>query len=124
MRTMPNGLLSLPPPYRCWVAISNDPDGTTMREWEQLHELLWQKLALPIADSFFLFNYSERYPDQVSVDEHPQILAAHPHDTMHTWGDFCDTSKKAFSRRDAERGVELLRRHEAKPKVWVDHASF
>jgi hypothetical protein len=124
MRTEPNGLSALPPPYRGWVAISNDPDGTTMREWDALHELLWQRLALPIADSFFLFNYSERYPDQVCIEHDPEILAAHPHDTMHTWGDFCDTRSRLFTRDDAARGLEMLRRHGARPLVWTDHANF
>jgi hypothetical protein len=124
MRIESNGLLALPPPLRGWVAISNDPDGTTMREWQQLHELVWERLHLPVADSFFLFNHSERYPDQVCVARHPEILAAHAHDTMHTWGDFCDTRSYLFTRADGERGLELLREHGLRPRVWVDHANF
>jgi hypothetical protein len=118
------GLLALPPPYRCWVAISNDPDATTMREWEAVHRLVWEELALPIADSVFLFNHSARYPDQVCVERHPEILAAHPHDTLHTWGDFCETTTHVFTRDDAVRGLALLREHGLAPRVWVDHANF
>jgi hypothetical protein len=118
------GLLAFPPPFRAWVAISNDPDGTTMREWEQVHRLLWEDLRLPLADSFFLFNHSERYPDQVCVERNPEILGAHDHDTMHTWGDYCDTRSHLFTRDDAERGLALLREHRLTPRVWTDHASF
>ena len=124
MRNERNGLLRFPPPYRCWLAISNDPDGTTWPQWEQLHSLIWEKLKLPISDSFFLYNVSERYPDQVSVDKYPEILSAHPHDTMHTWGDFCDTRLRIFTRDDAEHGLELMREHGLRPLVWTDHASF
>jgi hypothetical protein len=117
-------LLPIPPPYSCWVALSNDPDGTTMWEWECVHRLVWEDLRLPFADSFFLFSYNERYPDQVCVERNPDILAAHPHDTMHTWGDFCETSARVFTRADARAGLELLRSHGATPRVWVDHATF
>ena len=124
MRTERNGLLQFPSPYRCWLAISNDPDGTTRPAWEQLHSLIWDRLELPISDSFFLYNVSERYPDQVSVDAYPDIISAHPHDTMHTWGDFCDARQREFGRDDAEKGLRLMREHGMRPLVWIDHSNF
>jgi hypothetical protein len=118
------GLLAYPPPYRCWLAISNDPDGTSLQAWEELHQLIWRELALPFEDSFFLCNYNLRWPDQVNVRDHPAILAAHAHDTMHTWGDYTQTPWRRFNRQDASEGLQILKRHGVVPRVWTDHANF
>jgi len=117
-------LLAYPPPYRSWLALSNDPDCTTWERWQELHELIWQRLALPFADSFFLFSYNDATPGQVTVAEHPEILAAHAHDTMHTWGDYTMSRSRLFHRAEAEAGLALLREHGAAPRIWTDHSNF
>ena len=52
------------------------------------------------------------------------ILPAHPHDTMHTWGDFMFGREKSFDRADAETHLGILQRLGTKPRVWVDHSMF
>jgi hypothetical protein len=117
-------LLAYPPPYRCWLALSNDPDATSQQAWEELHELIWAELGIPFADSFFIYNYNERWSDQVNLCDHPSILAAHAHDTMHTWGDFTQTPRRRFNRQDAMDGLRILQDHGAAPRVWTDHNNF
>ena len=117
-------LLAYPPPYRCWLTLSNDPDNTTWEGWQELHRVIWEELALPFADSFFLFTHNDAISGQVSVAERPEILAAHDHDTMHTWGDFTMSRRHAFSRADAEAGLRLMEEHGAAPRVWTDHSDF
>lgn len=117
-------LLAYPPPYRSWLALSNDPDCTTWERWQELHEVIWQRLALPFADSFFLFSYNDAIPGQVTVAEYPEILAAHPHDTMHTWGDYTMSRSRLFHRGEAEAGLALLREQGAVPRIWTDHSNF
>lgn len=117
-------LLAYPPPYRCWLTLSNDPDNTTLAGWQELDRVIWQELALPFADSFFLFSYNDAIADQVSVTQHPEILDAHPHDTMHTWGDYTMSERRAFNRHEAAAGLELLRRHGVTPRIWTDHSDF
>lgn len=117
-------LLAYPPPYRCWLTLSNDPDNTTVEGWRELHELIWQELGLPFADSFFLVAYNDAIGDQVSVAEQPEILDAHPHDTMHTWGDYTMSKRRVFERGEAEQGLQLLRRHGLRPRIWTDHSDF
>lgn len=118
------GLLAVPPPYRSWLTISNDPDFTTIERWRQLHQLIWEELQLPFADAFFISNHNETLPEQVNVQDYPEILQAHPHDTMHTWGDFQDCRSHRFCREDAVQGCEILRHHDIVPRVWTDHSNF
>ena len=117
-------LLAYPPPYRSWLTLSNDPDCTTWERWQELHELIWERLALPFADSFFLECVNDAIPGQVTVAEHPEILTAHPHDTMHTWGDYTMSKSHLFHRGEAEAGLALLRAQGAAPRIWTDHSNF
>lgn len=117
-------LLAYPPPYRSWLTLSNDPDCTTWDRWQELHEVIWERLALPFADSFFLDSVNDAIPRQVSVAEHPEILAAHPHDTMHTWGDYTMSKSRLFCRGEAEAGLALLQEHGVAPRIWTDHSNF
>ena len=115
-------LLAYPPPYQAWLTLSNDPDNTTIENWKQVHELVWEELALPFADSFFVSNHNEALPDQVNLVDHPEILNAHPHDTMHTWGDYWVAPKRRFSREEAELALERMAEAAVRPRIWIDHA--
>lgn len=117
-------LLAVPAPYNAWLTISNDPDHTTLSAWDELHQLIWQELQLPLSDSFFVVNHNESLPDQVNLSEHPQILMAHAHDTMHTWGDFIHNTKVRFHRPHAVEALELIRRLGETPLIWTDHSGF
>lgn len=117
-------LLAIPAPYRAWLSISNDPDHTTHDSWRELDQVIWQDLKLPLADSFFVVNYNEQIPGQVNLRDHPEILKAHDHDTMHTWGDFLGTSKIKFDRQHAVEALELIRKLSIEPRVWTDHSGF
>jgi len=117
-------LLPYPPPYRCWLTISNDPDNTTMEAWQELHSVIWERINLPFADTLFISNYNSVLANQVNLKDHPQIGCAHPHDTIHTWGDFTMSRTHCFTRDDAEEGLALLAEHGLAPRVWSDHAGF
>lgn len=117
-------MLAIPPPYRAWLTISNDPDFTTYAIWRQLDEFIWKELALPLADSFFLVNHNESLPEQVDLQRHPEIVKSHPHDTMHTWGDYLQSRKIRFSRDCASEGLAQMQKLHLSPRVWTDHSGF
>ncbi|MBK9175778.1 MAG: hypothetical protein IPM46_05455 [Flavobacteriales bacterium] len=115
---------SYPGPYRAWLTICNDPDNTRIGDWQQVHDLIWKELGLPLADSLFIRSYNLQLPDQVDLHRHPHILDAHAHDTIHTWGDFIFAGARAFHRPDAEEHLAILRERGFAPRVWVDHSMF
>ena len=117
-------LLPFPPPFRAWLALSNDPDNTTAAAWQELHDLIWEELELPFADSIFLRSVNDSLPDQISAESHPHLLDAHPFDTLHTWGDYILSQSEAFHRGRAREAVEALSGMGVEPRVWVDHSFF
>lgn len=118
------GVLAYPPPYRSWLTISSDPDHTTLDNWQAVHACLWEELGLPFADSFFIEVKNETHPDQVNLMHHAEIVSAHPHDTMHTWGDYVCAPSHTFKRADAEAGLRHLQALACSPRIWTDHAHF
>jgi hypothetical protein len=112
-----------PYPYKAWLTISNDPDNTDIKIWNELDELIFNRLRLPWANSIFLSSYNLNLPAQVNLKDHPEI-AAQPTDTIHTWGDFVHGGARGFSRADALSGMALLEHHGIRPLVWVDHSRF
>ena len=116
--------MAYPPPARCWLALSNDPDNTTIEAWEELHKTIWSDLELPFEDSLFVANHSDVLPDQVNLESFPKILSAHRHDTIHTWGDYTNSKSHVFTRADAQKCLEILNQHNFAPRVWTDHANF
>ena len=36
-------ILAYPHPYCAWLCISNDPDNTTIRNWQELHDFIWEE---------------------------------------------------------------------------------
>lgn len=123
-RTRHPAVRPLPHPWRAWLTISNDPDNTTPAGWAELHRIIWEELRLPFADALFLRSFNTLLPDQVDLHRHPDILAAHPHDGLHTWGDYMFARTRGFDRSDAEEGLASLRRIGFRPRVWVDHSQF
>jgi hypothetical protein len=117
-------LLAFPPPYKAWLTLSNDPDATVFRDWQELDSVIWKHLALPFGDSFFARSINEDVPDQVNLRDHPAILSEHFHDTMHTWGDYCRNRRRKFCRNDAIEDLAYLRELGARPRIWSDHADF
>ncbi|WKZ67013.1 MAG: hypothetical protein QY325_03580 [Flavobacteriales bacterium] len=117
-------LRAYPYPYTAWLALSSDPDNTTIADWTELNATIWQELGLPFGDTVFLRSYNRNLPDQVDAHRHPEILQAHPHDTLHTWGDYMWAGAKAFDRADAEEALAMMRRLGLQPRVWVDHSMF
>ncbi|MBK8497700.1 MAG: hypothetical protein IPL52_02505 [Flavobacteriales bacterium] len=113
-----------PWPAKAWLALSSDPDNTLIDDWHELDRVIWNELGLPFADSLFLRSFNLNLPEQVDLARHPQILEAHPHDTIHTWGDYVWSGPKSFERVDAIEGRETLARAGFKPRVWVDHSLF
>ncbi|MEO8589467.1 MAG: hypothetical protein ABI432_08875, partial [Flavobacteriales bacterium] len=117
-------VLALPHPYKAWLALSSDPDATLYKDWQELDRVIWKELGLPFADSFFIRSYNSHQPGQVDLNDHPEILKAHPHDTIHTWGDFVFGGKRGFDREDAIDHAEALARVGFTPRVWTDHSIF
>ena len=116
-------ILKYPYPYRAWLSIANDPDNTLLKDWRELDQLIWKELALPLANSLFVRSYNRNLPGQVNLVDHPEI-AAQPHDTIHTWGDYMHAGARGFERADALDAIQLLRSHRIQPRVWIDHAQF
>ena len=116
--------LDYPHPYRAWLAIASDPDNTREADWRELHEFIWEELGLPVGNGLFVRSYNENLPGQVNLHDHPWIAGLQPHDTLHTWGDYCFSKSKRFSRKDAVAAMEALQLHGIHPTVWIDHADF
>lgn len=117
-------VLKYPFPFKAWLAMANDPDNTTIADWEELHSFIWEELKLPFGDSLFVRSYNQNLPDQVNLVDHPKIGKAHFHDIIHTWGDYMHSRKRGFDREDAIEAAAMLKEHGILPKVWIDHASF
>jgi hypothetical protein len=116
-------ILALPPPYRAWLTISNDPDNTVLKDWRELDAYIWQELKLPLGDALFVRSFNCNLPGQVNLHDHPEIAAAHFHDTLHAWGDYVHARTRGFDRSDAEAAMALLESHGLRPRVWVDHST-
>lgn len=112
-----------PYPFEAWLTISSDPDCASYESWLELDNLIFKKLKLPWANSIFLFSFNQNLPDQVSLDKYPEI-GKQPTDAIHTWGDFVHAGEKGFSAQDAILGIELLKKHNINPLIWVDHSRF
>lgn len=119
-----DALLPFPPPFAAWLTLSSDPDHTAETDWRALHQCIWEELELPFADSIFLRNANSTLPDQVCAETHPELLSAHPFDTLHTWGDYILSKTEVFTRRHAEDAVRVLSEQGAVPRVWIDHSFF
>lgn len=113
-----------PWPAKAWMALSSDPDNTLIEDWSELDRVIWKELELPFGDSLFIRSFNLNLPEQVDLARHPHILAAHPHDTIHTWGDYVWSGPKSFERVDAIEGRETLAKAGFRPRVWVDHSMF
>jgi hypothetical protein len=120
---MPISLLRFPFPFKAWMTISNDPDNTCINAWQELNDLIFSEYNLPWANSIFISNHNLNIPEQVNLTEHPQI-SSQPTDTLHTWGDFVHAGRRGFSREDAEEAIEMLKKYNIQPRVWVDHSRF
>lgn len=116
--------LDYPYPYKAWFALSNDPDHTTIDRWKKLHNLIWEELQLPFADSLFTYSFNQHLPEQISLDKYGKKLVSHPYDTLHSWGDFKHAGNRCFSRDDANKAVRKIKSFGIKPLVWTDHSSF
>ena len=116
-------VLAIPPPYRAWITISNDPDNTTVRDWQELHAYIWQDLMLPFGDALFVRSFNCNLPGQVNLHDNPEIANAHFHDTLHAWGDYVHSRSRGFDREDAVAAISLLKTHGLHPRVWVDHST-
>ena len=116
-------ILAIPPPYRAWITISNDPDNTVISNWNELHRYIWGELMLPFGDALFVRSFNCNLPGQVNLHDHPEIAQAHCHDTLHAWGDYVHARKRGFDREDALEAVSLLKSHALRPCVWVDHST-
>lgn len=113
-----------PFPGTAWLAISSDPDNTLIEDWKELDQVIWKELGLPFGDTLFVRSFNLNLPEQVDLHGHPEILTAHLHDGIHTWGDYVWSGPKSFERVDAVEARETLTRHGFRPRVWVDHSLF
>lgn len=121
---MSRAILPYPFPYKAWLTMANDPDNTEIKDWRELDEFIWKELELPFGDSLFVRSFNQNLPVQVNLADNPEIVDAHLHDIIHTWGDYMHGRKRGFDREDAVEAMELLNSHNMDPLVWIDHASF
>lgn len=113
-----------PFPGTAWLALSSDPDNTLIEDWKELDQVIWKELGLPFGDTLFVRSFNLNLPQQVDLHRYPEILNSHPHDGIHTWGDYVWSGPKSFERVDAIEARETLARHGFRPRVWVDHSLF
>lgn len=116
-------ILKYPYPYQSWFTIANDPDNTLIKDWKELDDFIWNKLKLPISNSLFVESFNANLPNQVNLVRHPEITSQ-PHDIIHTWGDYMHSREKNFDRIDALRAIEILKKNDIQPNVWIDHSRF
>lgn len=116
-------ILKYPYPYQAWLSVANDPDNTLIKDWHELNQVMWEELKLPLGNSLFVKSFNANIPEQVNLVDNPEISSQH-HDIIHTWGDYMHSRSKGFDREDAIEALDILRQHNIKPKVWIDHASF
>tara|TARA_Y100000589_G_C27171465_1_gene636912 strand:- start:1327 stop:2517 length:1191 start_codon:yes stop_codon:yes gene_type:complete len=116
-------ILKYPYPNKAWFTIANDPDNTTIEDWHELNQFLWNLLALPISNSLFVKSLNYNLPNQVNLVDNPEILSQ-KHDMIHTWGDYMHSRKRGFDRQDAIEACQILEKKSIKPKVWIDHSQF
>tara|TARA_B100001939_G_C16889113_1_gene594508 strand:+ start:96 stop:1277 length:1182 start_codon:yes stop_codon:yes gene_type:complete len=112
-----------PYPYKAWFTIANDPDNTLIKDWRELNSFIWKDLKLPLANSLFLKSYNHNLPNQVNLNDYPEILSQ-KHDIIHTWGDYMHSRKNGFDRQDAVEACDMLLKHSINPRVWIDHSKF
>lgn len=113
-----------PFPAKAWLTLSNDPDNTRWPDWQELHRIIFEELELPFADSVFIKSYNEILKEQVDLAGHPEILAKHAHDTLHTWGDYQWAGARGFHRPDAVEALATIKGLGFTPRVWIDHSYF
>jgi len=113
----------IPFPYKAILSISNDPDNTTIKSWHEINNFIFNELKLNWANIVFPINKNLNLPEQVSLQEYPEI-ASQPTDSIHTWGDFIHSGGHGFTRNDAIQAIELLNKYKIHPKIWVDHSRF
>jgi len=117
-------ILKYPYPFKAWFTLTNDPDNTVINDWQELHDFIWDELNLPFGDSLFVRSFNHNLKDQVNLEDYPNIVKAHDHDTLHTWGDYMHGRKRGFDRVDAEEAAAILEENNIQPRVWTDHAQF
>ncbi len=117
-------VLKYPYPFKAWLTMANDPDNTRLADWQELHAFIWEELGLPFGDSLFVRSFNQNLPDQVNLEDNPEIGKGHLHDIIHTWGDYMHGRKRGFDREDAIDAASTLKQAGITPKVWIDHASF
>jgi len=125
-------LRKFPYPYKAAMAICSDIDGTTtVEEFLEIHKFLNTKemttmgrgVGLEIGDSFMMyappicaFSYYSANPGNAQIIE--KFIKAGYIDFIHSYGE-----KPDFTRKDAIKAIEELRKNGCKVDVWVDHAT-
>ena len=68
--------LAFPYPFKAWLALSNDPDNTTLERFHQIDHFIWKELRLPFGDAVFIRSFNQNLTDQQGnpVDA-PRFLA-------------------------------------------------
>lgn len=130
-------LRKFPYPYRAAFTISNDIDLTSWKMFVDIYTYLCsngetalgQGLGLPIASSFFLFNFSKR--DQFAYFANADCAAGPQReqiehlikngylDNIHGFGSF--TKQQPFQRELAERAYRILAERDLHVPIWSCH---
>ena len=66
-------ILKYPYPFKSWFTVANDPDNTSINDWEELNSFIWKELKLPLSNSLFVESHNENLPDQVNLFDNPKI---------------------------------------------------
>ncbi len=130
-----------PYPYRAGIAVSNDCEYYSWKDFCTVHQWLNSRadtpwgpgLGLPISDSFWFYsenperlgfsyfdgtNHRRKSPTAPYISE---LLRAGILDTLHTYGGF--DLEGSFQRHHAEAALEELEEIGVKPAVWTNHGN-
>jgi len=132
-------LQKLPHPFKAALSICSDIDGTSFDTFVELHRFLntrqqtslGQGLALPIGNSFWMYDHPENddtafsyfSSDNKSPSKNAPMIRDFIQsgilDVLHTYGNY--SSKHLFSRELAVRAIDELERLNCHVRVWTNH---
>ncbi len=126
-----------PYPFKCAFSISSDIDNASSLEYfvhfmeflnTDIQTIYGPGLGLEVGNSFWFFNgsgsnqlsYFEGLTDQKTrLAPIIRLFIESGHiDSLHSWGNF---DKGGFKRYYAEKGMEILNKHNFDIPVWINH---
>ncbi len=112
----------VPYPYRGYLVISSDIDGTrTASKFKQIQQFMRQEIGIPFSNTFFPYAGDKSFSLLSGSASDRDIILEHIRngqiDAIHSFGDL-----PQFTRADARKAIEALEKAGCRLAVWIDHA--